>query len=180
MKEQARPHSVKLIGNVLPDEGKHSADILHAGDLRTEAGLWVEVAVDKLAEFFSPDLALAVYSNTAGPGDHFTRHVSGGAGGRHRHCSALPVEGRLRVGRLFADRPGGDVILPGGPVAGLWVGAVLRILTADWTRQSPVRSGLGRPPLVPGGEEGGTLRLSGLDTPGVVSPHTAPALTFLR
>ena len=83
------PHAVDLVG-VRGGEGQHPAHVLHAGHLRAERSLGVEVAVDKVAELLGPDLALAVDADAARPRDQLAGHVPRRA--RHRRGPGAQTE----------------------------------------------------------------------------------------
>ena len=86
----------------------------------------MKVPINKITKLFSPDLTFPMYSYAAWAGYGLACHVAGSRGElgdtQPKILICLGDRGHM------ADRPGGDVIVPGIPVAGLGSRAVLRVL----------------------------------------------------
>jgi hypothetical protein len=93
---QRRKKSIKLIGNVVREERKHSADVAHARDLkkvqksetfkpkspstsylRAQRSFLMEISVDEVAVLLGGDATFAVHSSAAWMSDYLTHHVLG-------------------------------------------------------------------------------------------------------
>ena len=146
MQEQAGPQSVELVRNMSADEWKHSAYILHAGHLGAQCCLGVEVSINEVTKFFSPDLTFAMDPNAAGPGNSLTSHMAWSW--RQLGNTQTKILIRLWHRGYMADRPRGYVIMPGVPVAGLGCCTVLGILATYRSGHSSVWSWVAWCPLM--------------------------------